>query len=339
VRRMRAVTKAAIYVLITGLVVMFAFYIGRNAAHPLKDMQAVGPQGTEAKPGVRLSDIHDSRVINVAVDGKIVRMGLEEYVLGVVAAEMPASFEPEALKAQAVAARTYAVRSILYGGCSKYPGADVCDEPGHCQGYCTADEMMEKWKDGYDGYHAKIESAVAETAGKIVAYRGEPILVLYHASSAGYTEDVENVFAQSLPYLRGVSTDDGDVTDLTRTEEYDRAWFCDEVNGQWPKAKLSSGVLEAQVTVESRFPSGRVNTVKLGGVSVEATELRKLVDLRSTNFTLSYNQHSIVFTTEGNGHGVGMSQYGAQAMAKEGRGYVEILEHYYTGVDIVDMNP
>lgn len=336
-RQMRAVTKAAIYVLVIGLAAMFVFYAARNAAHPLKYMEAAGLPGAGGKPSARLSELRGAGTLNVAVDGKIVRMGLEEYVLGVVAAEMPASFEPEALKAQAVAARTYAVRSMLCGGCSKYPGADVCGESGHCQGYCTKDEMKAKWKDGFGGYYARLERAVAETAGKVATYRGEPILTLYHASSAGYTEDVENAFAQKLPYLRGVPTGDDAATDLTRAEEYDRAWFCEAVNEQWPRAKLAPDALEAQISVKSRFPSGRVNAVKLGGVTVEGKELRKLVDLRSTNFAIGFNRYSIIFTTEGNGHGVGMSQYGAQAMAKQGKDYTEILMHYYTDIEVVDM--
>lgn len=334
---MRRLTKATIYIFVIAFAALFVIYVGRDPAHRLKDMERVGPFDESAAPVKRLSDIHDKMTLQVAVDGKIVPMGLEDYVLGVVAAEMPASFEPEALKAQAVAARTFAVRRVLYGGCSQYPGADVCDQSSHCQAYCTLEEMKDKWKNGFDTYYARIEQAVAETAGKIVTYRGEPILMLYHASSAGFTESVENVFSQSLPYLRSVPSPDGEVTDLEKKEEYGRAWFCEAVNKAWPKAGLSAESLEKQVSVASRFQSGRADAVKLGGATVEATELRKLIGLRSTNFTVSYTQSSIVFTTEGNGHGVGMSQYGAQALAKQGKNYMEILKYYYTGVEVAEM--
>lgn len=326
-----------IYALIIAILAMFMLYIGRNATHQLKYMEPVDPFDEGKNPKVNLSDIHDRMTLKVAVDGKTVQMGLEEYILGVLAAEMPAVFEPEALKAQAVAARTFAVYRLMHGGCSKYPGADVCGESGHCQAYCSADEMKNKWKTNFDKYYNKLKLAVAETAGKIMTYKDEPILVLYHASSAGSTENVENVYSQALPYLRGVPTKDGEVTELEETAEFDRAWFCNTVNKAFPKAKLTVNSLDKQVSISSRFPSGRVNMLKLGGASVEATELRKLVDLRSTNFTVSYNQYSIVFTTEGNGHGVGMSQYGAQQMAKEGKSYLEILKHYYTGVEVADM--
>ena len=253
------------------IIAMFVMYIGRNATHQLRLMKPAGPLDGGAAPKISLSNLHDSMTLNVSVGGKIVKLGLEDYVLGVLAAEMPASFDPEALMAQAVAARTFAVHRVMYGGCPTVHGADVCDQSSCCQAYDSVDDMKAKWKDGFDGYYAKLKQAVTQTAGRIITYEGEPILVLYHASSAGSTEDVENVFSQSLPYLRGVPSPDSEVTNLEATEEYDRTWFADTVNKAWPNANLSPASLDTQVAVVSKFQSGRVNIVKLGGISVEAT--------------------------------------------------------------------
>lgn len=329
-----------IVVLLLGIFMMFLLYLGNNATHSLDLMEPVEPfDEVLTTPRLDLSEIHDESTVNVAVNGKIVKMGLEEYVFGVISAEMPASFSTEALKAQAVAARTFTVHRIMYGGCSKYPGADVCDQSNHCQAYQTVEELKGKWKGSYDQYAEKLKKAVADTAGKIMTYEDKPILVLYHASSAGYTESVENVYSQALPYLVSVpSPDDGKVTNLATKEEYDRKWFCNTVNNAYPKAKLSPDSLEKQISILSKFPSGRVNLIKLGGASITGVELRRLADLRSTNFSVSFSEYSVIITTEGFGHGVGMSQDGAQAMALEGEDYSDILTHYYTGVKIVDMN-
>lgn len=337
--RLRAAAKVLCVLLVLGILCMFVIYAENNRYHPLELMEPISPFDENATPSINLQEIHKERTLQVAVDGKIVTMGLEDYVYGVLSAEMPASFAPEALKAQAVAARTFAVHKIMYGGCSKYPGADVCDRSDNCQAYCSENERKEKWKDKYGEYTAKLKQAVADTEGKIITYDGDPILVLYHSSSAGYTEDVENVYSKALPYLRGVpSLDDGSVTELEVKEEYDRKWFSNTVNKAYPKAKLASNTLEKQVSVTSRYTSGRVETIKLGGVSISGVDFRRLLDLRSANIKLSYNKYSVIVTTEGFGHGVGMSQYGAEAMALEGSDFIDILTYYYTGVKIADMN-
>jgi stage II sporulation protein D len=335
---MRKLAKLLIIVLIVGIVGMFILYGESSNVHQLQLMEPVEPFDESTTPIVTLTQIHDERTLNVAVDGKITKMGLEEYVFCVLAAEMPASFAPEALKAQAVAARTFAVHKIMYGGCSRYSGADVCSDSNHCQAYISEDDMKSKWKDQYDIYAAKLRLAVSQTAGKIITYDNDPILVLYHASSAGYTEDVENVYSKALPYLRSVpSPDDGKVTTLESKEEYDRSWFCNTVNKAYPKAKLTAGNLEKQVSIISRYPSGRISSIKLGGANITGVAFRRLVDCRSANFTVAFNTYSVIVTTEGYGHGVGMSQDGAQAMALEGSNYVDILTYYYTGVKVADM--
>lgn len=336
--RLKAAAKILCVLLIIGILAMFVIYAENNGSHPLELMEPIAPFDESTTPQVDLTQIHDERKINVAVNGKIVSMGLEDYVYCVLSAEMPATFAPEALKAQAVAARTFAVHKIMYGGCSRYPGADVCDQSDHCQAFCTEDERKSKWKDQYAEYSAKLKLAVSQTEGKIITYNNDPILVLYHASSAGFTEDVENVYSKALPYLRSVpSPDDGNVTSLEVKEEYDRNWFCKTVNKAYPKANLAQTTLEKQISIVSRYPSGRVEAIKLGGASISGVEFRRLIDIRSANFKVSFSKYSVIVTTEGFGHGVGMSQCGADAMALEGSDYVDILTYYYTGVKIVDM--
>ncbi len=335
----RALQKLLICSLLAGIFVMVVMRIGYNDIHRLQDMEPANPFEDSGPPILSLTEIHEQTTLKVAVDGEIIEMGLEDYVTGVLAAEMPASFSIEALKAQAVAARTLAVYKIMHGGCSRNPGADICDDSGHCQAYLTEAEQKAKWKTDYGKYSKKLLVAVQETAGKIITYEDKPILVLFHASSAGYTEDVENVYSQVLPYLRSVpSPGESAVTSLLSQEEFDRAWFASTINKAYPKAELKAQQLEKQIVVSSRFPSGRVKVLKLGEVTISGVQFRRLVDIRSANFSITFNRYSVIVTSEGYGHGVGMSQNGAEAMAREGNNYVDILKYYYTGVEIAGMN-
>lgn len=285
-----------------------------------------------------LTELDPDRVVSVNVNGTLVKMNLEDYVFDVVAAEMPASFAPEALKAQAIAARTYVIRKILSGGCSSMKGADVCSKSNHCQAFSTEEQRRSRWKGDYDTYTAKLRQAVDATAGEILTYNDEPILMLYHASSYGYTEDVEKVYSQALPYLRSVSSPEEAVDKVTTREEYSRAYFAKAVNAAYPKAGLQAAKLQTQVAVVSRYDSGRVKSVRVGSVTISGNDLRHVIEMRSTNFEFSFDNYSVVLTTRGYGHGVGMSQTGADVMAKEGSSYQDILFHYYTGVQLVNLN-
>ena len=243
--------------------------------------------------------------------GKTEELPLEEYLIGVVGAEMPASFPLEALKAQAVAARTYAVRHMTAFGGSGCSGADICTDSGCCQSYRSPD----------------------------AAYKGEPIEALYHSSAGGRTEDAQNVFSAALPYLVGVDSPGEETAGKYAAEvRVSLGEFTNRVNKKWPAAKLKKNRLGEQVKVVSRYDSGRVKELKLNKITVSGRELRRLFDLNSANFTLSIGE-KVTIRTKGYGHGVGMSQYGARAMALEGAGYEEILKHYYTGVEIEKVTP
>lgn len=266
-------------------------------------------------------------------ESKLVSIGLEEYLVGVVAAEMPASFKIEALKAQAVAARTYALRRVLKGGCSKE--ANICSSSSCCQAYKTDAELKKTWGTKYKENLNKIREAVKSTEGEALFYNGELIEALYHAASGGYTEDSENVFAAKQPYLRSVKSEsETGSKNITSTTRLSRKAFVKAVNSEWSSAKLKASTLERQVKIVSRFESGRVECIKLGGAQATGRELRGLLELKSAWFTLEFTKTEAIFHTRGFGHGVGMSQAGANGMASEGANYKAILSHYYTGATI-----
>lgn len=248
---------------------------------------------------------------------------LEAYVAGVVAAEMPASFPLEALKAQAVAARTYQLREMQARGSRK-----VCYNVG--QAYCTEAEQRKKWGKAYESCSEKVKRAVRETEGEIMVYGGEPILAAFHAQSRGKTEAAENVWKHSLPYLKSVDSK-GDCS--APNHEAERRISAEELlNLLCRKGKPKQSVAEMSVSVKSRTAAGYVKEAEAGGLLFKGTELRALLGLRSADFTVSRQGNEFVFLTKGFGHGAGMSQYGAAFLAEQGKSYREILKHYYTGI-------
>ena len=282
----------------------------------------------------------ESLLVYLHEKGRVVSMRMDDYLYGVVGGEMPAAFPLEALKAQAVAARTYTVRRMAeLGGkpCGR-GGADVCTDSGCCQSYKSPEVLAERWGVEAARNEDKLKEAVASTHGVIAIYEGKPIEALYHSTAGGRTEDAQNVFAASLPYLVGVeSPGEQDAEHYTDEERFSRSAFIKAVNKQWPKAKLKDRKLESQVEVVSRYTSGQVKTLRLGGAKVTGKELRKLLGLKSANFALDFSKKEVCITTHGFGHGVGMSQYGARAMALEGADYAGILKHYYTGIELGQM--
>ena len=267
---------------------------------------------------------------------KNVSMPVETYLERVVAAEMPASFHVEALKAQAVAARTYTYKRMADGGHAH--NAQLCTDSTCCQAYDSDADCRKKWGASYEANMKKIRTAVEETAGEVLEYNGALIEALYHAASGGQTEDSENVFAAARPYLRGVeSENEVGSSHLQDEERMTRKEFAAAINKKFPKAGLKAASLEKQVTIEDRFESGRVETIRLGKVEATGRELRGALELRSAWFTIEFGKEDVVINTRGYGHGVGMSQSGANGMAQEGKGYREILKHYYTGVEIVNL--
>ena len=268
----------------------------------------------------------------VKCGGEVYDVAMEEYLVGVVAAEMPAYFEPEALKAQAVAARTYAMYCARTG---RHSDADVCTDFACCQAWHSPDTLRQNWGDSYEEHYAAVSAAVAATAGEYLSYEGEPVFAAFHASSCGATEDCGAIW-NPLPYLVSVpSPETADtVPGYVSQLELSPLDFRDTVLYAYPYADFT-GDESAWIGEITRDDSGRVSSACLGGVDISGTELRSLFSLRSTAFTLEYTGVSFLFTVTGHGHGVGMSQHGANLMAAQGSDYTQILAHYYPGTLLV----
>lgn len=257
--------------------------------------------------------------INLNNKGVISSIELEEYIVGVVAAEMPASFSVEALKAQAVAARTYTVKKASAGKTLVNSTSD--------QVYNTVDEMKAKWGSSFNTYYNKIKSAVSSTKGLVITYNGKYIDALYCSMTNGKTEQPEYVWAYSYPYLKCVSSSwDKNVKGFETVKNLEYATVS--------KALGQTVTRETVIEILSYTVSGRVDKIKIGDKTYTGVEIRTKLGLRSTDFTIDLNDSNISITTRGFGHGVGLSQYGANEMAKQGYTYDKILHHYYTGITI-----
>ena len=251
----------------------------------------------------------------------------EEYIVGVVAAEMPALYEKEALKAQAVAARTYAIRNIQSGNTVD----DLIKSGG--QAYNSVDKKKKKWGDNFDTYYNKIKSAVDETRGEIMVYNGEPILAAFHAISSGRTETAENVWENEEPYLKSVESPmDTTAEDYTAQVVMTEEEVISKLQAQKPELSVAKGGFASQTQVIERSEAGYIQTIQIGNVVFTGREVREILGLRSSDLTITQKGQDVIFTTKGYGHGAGMSQYGANCLAQEGKNYKEILEYYYTDI-------
>lgn len=286
------------------------------------------PAVTEAVGTVALP----SSELTVSVKGVPVEMELEDYLVGVVAAEMSVSSEPAALRAQAVAARTFTALH-MQGRASCRSGCTVCDDHRCCQAYFSPDELERAWGEKYAENIEKIRSAVRSTEGLVVTFEGELISALYHASSGRATENSEEVFAVALPYLVSVDSFEGD-SEMVSVQEFPLTTVVDKLNSLYPDAHLTVPLDEKDFDVWGRTDSGRVQLVRIGHSVITGSALRLALGLKSAAFTVEFDDDSITFTCLGYGHGVGMSQLGANEMAKDGAGFEEILAHFYTGTDL-----
>ena len=266
-------------------------------------------------------------------DGVVTEMTMADYLWSVVAAEMPAAFEVEALKAQTVTARTYTTWKMKAGE-AKHPNADVCTDINCCQAYIDRGEAAVNWGAAAAEYTEKIRSAVSDTDGQIITYEGQPIQAVFFSSANGSTEDAVAVWGNAVPYLVGVDSPEGEnvpnyYTEVSVSKEEFRTIFL----AAYPGADLT-GETSGWFRNRTLTASGRVASIEIGGIAVRGTQIRSLFSLRSASFTVETAEDQITFLVTGYGHGVGMSQYGANALAKQGKIYTEILTWYYTGVEI-----
>lgn len=256
--------------------------------------------------------------------GDILYLPLEEYIVGVLAGEMPIYFEKEAFKAQAVAARSYALKRIEYNKNNDY---DVVDSVMN-QVYLDNDYLKDAWQDEYDDNIAKLREAVNETSLEYLSYEGEVIDALFFSTSNGYTEDANLVFDISLPYLKSVksSWDEKTSTAFRSTLSYSLADFYDKLSLEYSD--------NLDIKIEKRSNTNRVIALSINNKEFTGKELYNKLSLRSTDFSIRRDGNMVIFDMVGYGHGVGMSQYGAEGMALEGYGYMDILKYYYNGTMI-----
>lgn len=291
---------------------------------------ALPPDRTPAAVPVGVRD-RGRAVRLLTKDGGVVELTMADYLWGVVAAEMPASFEEEALKAQACAARTY---TVLQQSRGKHPEADICGDSTCCQAYIERSAAEARWGLNAGEYGSKIDRALSETDGLGVLYNGQPIQALFFSSAAGKTVDAMEVWGSSVAYLKSVDSPEGDEVPNYRTQvvlgaEEVRSLTLDAYPGADLSADPSAWFGEA-----SRNDSGGVISMSLGGVTLTGGQLRALFSLRSATFTVAWDGARFTFDVTGYGHGVGMSQYGANAMSKNGSSFEDILTWYYTGAEV-----
>lgn len=265
--------------------------------------------------------------------GEVQEIEFDTYLYGVVSAEMPASYELEALKAQAVVARTYTIYKIANGG--KHENADICDSPNCCQAWITKENRLARWDENLrEEYWNKITTAVDSTSGEYITYQGQPINSFFHSNSGGQTELPVNVWGGSYPYLQIVSTSG---------EEGYNGYYSEVLIS---KDELIQKMLEKYSNFQINFDevnciqildlteSSRVKTMKIGNVSLSGVEVRKIFGLKSAKFSFEIIGDTIKFSVTGYGHGVGLSQTGSDSLAKQGMNYQQIIKHYYKDVEI-----
>lgn len=262
-------------------------------------------------------------------------MNIEEYLCGVVAAEMPATFEDEALKAQAVAARSYAVHRKINPS-PDHPDATVCTDYTHCKAYKTGEELGALWGNDEKEYLNKIKNAVYSTNGEIITYNGEVALAVFHSQSgSGRTENSKDVWGGDIPYLVSVeSHGEENAPNFYSTVTVSFTEFKSKIESEFPDASINS---VADIGDINKSEGGSVKTMKIGKEKISGKDIRRIFGLRSSCFEIKADEKNVTFEVEGYGHGVGMSQYGANAMAKEGFDYKAILTHYYTGTELSEV--
>lgn len=284
--------------------------------------------GAEAEPPPTAAAVEDTFKIYDKESDTVTEMSAEEYIFGVTAAEMPALYNEEALKAQAVAAYTFALYRREENADKDY---DITTDHTADQSFITEEKARERWGDKADEYVGRLKKAINEVKGLAITYDGKPILAVYHAISSGRTENCKDIWGNDPPYLKAVDSSfdrlcPNYISKLTVSKEE----FCEKLSG---KVEFSGNPNE-YISIKERTESGTVRTVTVCGKEISGSEIRSLFSLRSSNFEVSYNDGAFTFTVYGYGHGVGLSQFGADCMAKQGSDFKEILTHYYSGCKV-----
>lgn len=269
---------------------------------------------------------------------KVEELPLDEYLYGVVSSEMPANFKEEALKAQAVVARTFTLYKIVHNS-KKHDGADICDDSTCCQAWISKEDRLAKWKEENQiEYWNRIVNAVNSTQGKMITYNNQPINAFFHSNSGGSTEAPIDVWGGSgYPYLKSVTTAGEDAyNQYSSTVTVTQKQFTEIIKKVHSDFKIDFSKKDC-IKVKEYTEGNRVKTIQVGNLSLSGVEMRTLFGLRSANFKITMEKQNIKFDVTGYGHGVGMSQTGADSLANQGKNYEDIIHHFYTGVEIKDI--
>ena len=293
----------------------------------------------EKVKNTKLVDVVNLKEVEVYIsrENKVEKVPLEEYVLSVVSSEMPATFHEEALKAQSILARTFVINKLITG-CNNIKEGNICDTT-HCQAYLNINEKKKAWGKEGDEYLKKLKKVVKETEGKVLSYNDQLVKYpQYFSTSSGNTEDAVAVFSEDVPYLKSVQSPGEEISPKYESEiSISISDFKGKIKKSIPNSNLGNNITE-EVKILSRNKGGTVDDIKIGDATIKVKEFRKIFGLNSANFTLEVLEDKINIKCLGYGHGVGMSQWGANVMAKEGSKYDEILEHYFKGSKIEESN-
>lgn len=292
--------------------------------------------GADEASSVQSTDISNGKVRVLQVtSNRILETDITEYIIGAVASEMPASFSEEALKAQAVASYTYLKWIMLNSDNAPKELWDISDDSNTHQGFLTAEQMKERWGDKYDTYYSKLKEIVEGVKGEYIAYNNEPILAVFHGISPGSTSDSADVWGNALPYLVGVEAPGDKLSpDLISTNTFTYSELKSLI--ECADGLSTEGIDKKEwIKVLSTAENGYVKEASVGNGTLSGNELKALLKLKSPNFTVNTTGSKVEFTVYGKGHGLGMSQYSADFMSRQGYNYKEILEHFYPGTELL----
>ena len=301
---------------------------------PMENLVEEISENNSELPKMELDEIKNLKIQNLSTK-KIEKVELETFVLGAVCSEMPATFHLEALKAQAVSARTWAVYQQLWQKNHKdesLNGADFSSDPKNWKGYVLENQAKERFGEKFEEYWEILNQAVNETKGQIICYEKQPIAAAYHAISAGKTENAEFIWGNSLPYLQAVQSVDDE---LAPNFQVSKNFTAEEIKQIFNKISFDNST-NSWLEILEKSPSNYVTKIRVGSEEMTGLEFRNALNLRSSSFTIKFENNIFTITTKGYGHGAGLSQYGADFMARQGYTYREILAHYYKNTEIFE---
>jgi stage II sporulation protein D len=285
----------------------------------------------------REDKINNNILAYIKEKDEVILFSIEDYLKGVVAAEMPASFHIEALKAQAVAARTYIYNKVINKDDSEeHKGAHICNDPEHCKAWITKEEAFLKWtEDEREEYWDKIVKAVEGTESQVILYNNIPIDAVFHSTCSGWTENSEEVWSNKIEYLRSVESFGDDISPKFNSHvEVTKKDFIERIKENFDIEILIDEVSEDIIEKVIKTEGNNVREIYIKGNVLNGAEMRRVFGLNSTNFNITFEDEKVIFSVWGNGHEVGMSQYGANYMAVRNKSYEDILLYYYSGVKI-----